>query len=352
MIPVSVCIITKNEAEHLEKCLAALQPYPFEIVVVDTGSTDSSKEVARKYTDRIFDFEWINDFSAARNFSIKCASHNMILVLDTDEYITELDLEKTQQLIERNPKAIGCITRLDYFESNNEILRQFCTLQRLFNRNYYHYEGSIHEVLVRNESCPSVPDYQAPVTADHTGYLGSEEKRREKAMRNITLLEKEIEANPSNPYFYFQMGQSYLMMRKEKEAYPYLKLAIDHHPSGKDDYTSVLVCNYGYMTIDAGRPQEALPLLDFYKDLSDNADYLCMVGYMYLHLNQQLKALSEYVKALSAPKRDSMEPRIISYYIGYIYELFGKKDIARTHYQNSGDYTPSLEALERLNQSY
>ena len=305
---------------------------------------------ARKYTDKVFDFEWVNDFSAARNFSIQCASNDMILVLDTDEFITELDLEKTAQLIEENPKAIGCITRLDYFESGQEMQHQICTLQRLFNRNYYHYEYPIHEILVPNAGCASVPDYYVPVTADHIGYLGSEEKRQEKALRNIALLQKEIEANPSNPYFYFQMGQSYLLMRQEEEAYRYLKLAIEHPPSGQDDYASVLVCNYGYMTIDAGRPQDALPLLDFYEDLADHADYLCMIGYLYLHLNQQLKALSEYVKALSAPRRDSVEPKTISDYIGYIYELFGKKDIARIHYQNSGDYAPSLEALERMNQ--
>ncbi|MDE7278039.1 MAG: glycosyltransferase, partial [Lachnospiraceae bacterium] len=99
MIPISVCIITKNEAENLDKCLKSLSPYPLEIVVVDTGSSDNSKEIAQKYTNRIFDFEWVNDFSAARNFSISRASHNMILVLDTDEFLVEFDFDQVQQLM-------------------------------------------------------------------------------------------------------------------------------------------------------------------------------------------------------------------------------------------------------------
>ena len=71
MIPISVCVIAKNEEKNIEKCLAPLVPYNFEIILVDTGSTDRTKEIARKYTDQIYDFEWVNDFSAARNFSLK-----------------------------------------------------------------------------------------------------------------------------------------------------------------------------------------------------------------------------------------------------------------------------------------
>lgn len=72
MIPISVCIITKNEAENLQRCLEALKPYPFEIVVTDTGSEDNSLETAGQFTDHVYEFAWINDFSAARNF---CVSH-------------------------------------------------------------------------------------------------------------------------------------------------------------------------------------------------------------------------------------------------------------------------------------
>ena len=78
MHPISVCIIAKNEENRIEKCLASIQPYDFEIVVVDTGSTDRTKEIASKYADKVLDFVWCDDFAAARNFSLQAASNNWI----------------------------------------------------------------------------------------------------------------------------------------------------------------------------------------------------------------------------------------------------------------------------------
>lgn len=347
MIPISVCIITKNEAEHLDRCLNSLKPYPFEIVVVDTGSTDNSKEVALKYTDKVYDFEWVNDFSAARNFSISRASHNVILALDTDEAIVELDLEKAEQLIEENPKAIGMVSRLDYFDVDGERHCQTSIIERLFNRKYYRFDRPIHEIIVPIGNIPPTY-YDLPITADHFGYIGTKEKLYEKAMRDINLLLPEIEKYPDEPYYYFQMAQSYILMREHERALEYFKMAIERNPSPIEDYTRILVCNYGNMLLDAGKHEEVLPLLSFYEHYSNNSDYLCMIGLMYLHMGKQLKALPEFVKALSAPKRDSVENRVISYYIGYIYEFFGQKDTAREHYLRCGEFEPALEALQRL----
>ena len=64
-IPVSVCIIAKNEEKHIEECLQHLKPFGFEIIVTDTGSTDRTVEIAEKYADKVLHFQWINDFSAA-----------------------------------------------------------------------------------------------------------------------------------------------------------------------------------------------------------------------------------------------------------------------------------------------
>ncbi len=100
MVSISVCIIGKNEEENIEKCLEPLTHYPFEIIYVDTGSTDRTKELAAKYTDKIYDFTWIGDFSAARNFSLEKASHNYVLVLDCDEHLTALDLDGLCEAIE------------------------------------------------------------------------------------------------------------------------------------------------------------------------------------------------------------------------------------------------------------
>ncbi|MDE5865111.1 MAG: glycosyltransferase, partial [Lachnospiraceae bacterium] len=312
MIPISVCIITKNEAEHLEKCLAALKSYPFEIIVTDTGSTDNSKEIAYKYTNKVYDFEWINDFSAARNFTINKASHNVILSLDTDEFIKDIDLEKLDQLIQENPKYVGSVEMLNYFEDNGSIRYQMTRLDRLFNRRYYHFENPIHEVLSPIAKIPYI-SYEAPIVVDHVGYLGSKEYLDEKSMRNMELLQKELETDPDNPYLYFQIAQCYMMMRDMEHAAEYFKISIEHNPDPKDDYTRILVANYGNILLDKMKVEEAMQLLSYYDYFNDNADYLCMVGRAYILANQPLKALPEFVKALTAPKRDSVEPKVASY---------------------------------------
>jgi hypothetical protein len=349
MIPISVCIITKNEAENLEKCLSALQPYPFEIVVVDTGSTDHSKEVAAKYTDRIYDFAWCDDFSAARAFSISKASHNMILVLDTDEFVTEIDLQEMERLIEENPKSIGLAKRLDYFDGGGVRRAQIYWVDRLFNRKYYHYENPVHECLFANDGI-TYQTYQSSITMDHVGYLGSKENLAAKSMRDIRLLLKAAETDQDNPYIYFQIGQCYMMMRDAENSLKYFQMAMDKNPPIDKDYTRILVKNYGEVLLTADRCEDALGLLSYYDAYQNNADYLCLIGTTYMQLNQPLKALPEFIKALTAPESDSLDAKnaIPSYYIGHIYQCFGQYDIAKTHYEHCGDYPPALERLKAL----
>lgn len=348
MIPISVCIITKNEADNLDKCLAALKPYPFEIVVVDTGSTDNSKEVAANYTDRIYDFEWIDDFSAARNFAAGRASHNMIFPIDTDEFLTRLDLEALQKQIEENPKAVGTVKRLDYFEIDGEEHCQVSMIDRIYHRKYYHYDKPIHEALTPSIRIPYT-SYEASIEIDHVGYLGSGGLLQKKAMRDMELLLKEAEQNPDDPYNYFQIAQSYMLMRDEDNAFLYFQKSMEHNPNPQADYTRILVYNYGHLLLEKNRLEEASVLLTYYEYYSGHMDYLCLIGLYYLHLNQPLKALQEFVRALTAPASDAADSRTPSYYIGYIYELFGKPEIAKTHYMNCGkDYPPAAEALARL----
>ena len=114
----SVCIIVKNEEENLKKCLLALLAFPFEIVVVDTGSADRTVEVAKRYTEQVYDFAWCDDFAAAKNFAIQKASNDLVLVLDSDEYIepmSEKELNAFLCLTAKNPGKVGRIKRRNFF---------------------------------------------------------------------------------------------------------------------------------------------------------------------------------------------------------------------------------------------
>lgn len=91
MITVSLCMIVKNEEDTLPRCLSSVKDIVQEIIIVDTGSTDKTKEVAHTFTDHVVDFEWIHDFAAARNHAFSLATQEYILCLDADDVFREKD---------------------------------------------------------------------------------------------------------------------------------------------------------------------------------------------------------------------------------------------------------------------
>ncbi len=91
-------MIVKNEEITLERCLNCGEDFVDEIIIVDTGSTDKTKEIAKKFTDKIYDFEWLQDFAAARNFSFSKATKEYIFYLDADDIILEEDQKKLKKI--------------------------------------------------------------------------------------------------------------------------------------------------------------------------------------------------------------------------------------------------------------
>ena len=110
MITISLCMIVKNEEDTLGRCLDSIKGLIDEVVIVDTGSTDRTKDIAKEYTDKIFDFEWIDDFSAARNYSFSKATMDYILWLDADDIFMEIDLEKLKELKETLDSDTDAVT--------------------------------------------------------------------------------------------------------------------------------------------------------------------------------------------------------------------------------------------------
>lgn len=100
MITVSLCMIVKNEEKILERCLSCLADLMDEVIIVDTGSTDGTKQIASKYTDRIYDFQWEDDFSAARNYAFSKATGDYIYSADADEILDEVNRERFRALKE------------------------------------------------------------------------------------------------------------------------------------------------------------------------------------------------------------------------------------------------------------
>ena len=114
----SVCIITKNEKENLKQCLQKLTGYGFELVVVDTGSTDGTIPMALEYTDAVYEFPWCDDFAKAKNYAVSQASNDMVLVLDSDEFVTKIDMVKLEDQLKENAAWVGRIQRKNFMRQN------------------------------------------------------------------------------------------------------------------------------------------------------------------------------------------------------------------------------------------
>ena len=343
MIPISVCIIAKNEEKNIEKCLAPLAPYNFEIIVVDTGSTDRTKEIARKYTDYVYDFEWVNDFSAARNFSLKKATHNYVLILDCDEFLTEINVDEIYRLIEEHPRSVGMLLRHSYYDNGG---------MRVSYR-YYHYNYTIHEQVSDIKTNSTYFErYEIPLTVDHVGYCGGLQDMLQKVERNNTLLLKEIEKNPEDSYFYFQVGQSYNSIADYENAYIYYKQAFEHPIDPAQPWLPILAQAYLRSMNSTGRAEEAIAFFTpLYDSFSGDASFLCTLGVSYLRTNQPMKAMMEFVRALqcSDASSEGVTTYIPYYNIGLINEMLGDINSAVSFYQRAAAYGYPL-AVERLNE--
>ena len=351
MLPISICIIAKNEENNIENCLTSLRKYDWEIIVVDTGSTDRTKEIANKYADKVLDFVWCDDFSAARNFSIEQTSHDIILIIDSDEYLMEIDAETILRLAKQNPTSVGLLSRENHYQMNGTDSVYVDLVERLFSRKYYHYEGIIHEqVRLREPDRYTYGTYQIPLILNHSGYNGNEETLREKALRNISLLEKDLEAHPGNPYTYFQIGQAYNMIHDDENAYIYYGKGLSYDVDPTAEYVQMMVIGYGYALLHLNRAEEALGLSGVYDAFAVSADFFSLMGLIYLRNGQYMNALLEFVKALSCDKAHVVGANsfIPSYNIGLINEMMGDKDAALMHYRKCGDFPMALEKIQEL----
>ena len=346
----SICIIAKNEEKKIEKCLQALLPMEEEIVVIDTGSTDSTKEIAAKYTNKLYDFAWIGDFSAARNFSLEKASNNWALILDCDEYITTFDKEAIQNFIQAHPQKVGKIEHHNLVGSKETGESIYIDhLDRFFDKRLFHFEGSIHEqICAKNKEIYETEPIA--IQAFHDGYFGTPEERKPKLKRNLDMLSDALEKNPNDAYILFQLGQTHKSLHQYEKALFYYSAALQHPINYHSEAALELVCGWINCLNELHRSEEALSILDHYDALSEYADFVLLMGHVYTNTGQYIRAIGEYLNATTIPKckKEGANTFLPFYHIGNIQAAIGDLNMAKLMYEKCGDYQPAKEALANL----
>lgn len=206
---ISGFIIAKNEEAKVEKALQSLASFCDEIIFVDTGSTDKTKEIAAKYTNKIFDFKWIDDFSAARNFALGKCTKAWIIYLDADDEIESDSQEKIKELLKFQNK-IGFFFTYKY-NSQKDILTP-----RIFKRSpELRFKMPIHEVL---DIPPQLLD-KFEIRPEIIIHHHKDETENESTLkRNIQILEKALKKDLNNTHLEFFLGREYFNTQKYAEA--------------------------------------------------------------------------------------------------------------------------------------
>lgn len=211
---ISLCMIVKNEEEQLARCLDSVQGHVDEIIIVDTGSTDTTIEIARKYTDKVYQHPWENDFSRSRNQSLRYATSDWILILDADEQVEREDGPRLKEVIQGHQEMITHLSMdvLNY-RSQGEVNAVLHSIRIFRNRRGFHYEGIVHNQLRLTDQ-----GVRTPLRIHHYGYALTEEEMEAKKDRTIALLQKQIEKDPQNPWPMHNLCISYSMAGMQEKA--------------------------------------------------------------------------------------------------------------------------------------
>lgn len=289
---ISLCLITKNEEHCLAACLASACPVVDEIILVDTGSEDKTLMIAAEYGARIFDFTWIDDFSAARNYAINQACGNWILVLDADEKLTAVTRSEILQFIALNPAEGYYFNILSYIGRDRQIAQD--RVVRLFkNAPQYRFEGAIHEQVAGSILSHKPPGSLrvTPFTIEHYGYLPEELISKSKFNRNTGLLVKSLLNHPQDPFLHYALAIEYLQNRNFVHAEQTLQETLPLL-TGTEGYLPQLLGALLLVKLTQPYDQQAQNLfVNAIRVLPDNGDYYCLYGLWLMQRSQYREAV-------------------------------------------------------------
>lgn len=208
----ALVMIVRNEARCLARCLASARPWVDEMLVLDTGSTDTTRQIAAAGGARVLSAAWRDDFSAARNLALSHTTAPWRLVLDADEWI-DSGGDCLVALRARDPGFVGLVTVASEVAGEGGVLQQAPSwLPRVLPAGV-HYEGRIHE-----QPAGTWPRERLPLVIGHDGYLAAAQQA--KAGRNERLLRLALAEQPGDAYLLYQLGKDLEVRSRFAEALP------------------------------------------------------------------------------------------------------------------------------------
>ena len=356
----SLCMIVKNESQALSRCLNSVLTIFDEIIIVDTGSADSTCNIAEQFGAILHHFPWNDNFSDARNASLELAQGDWILFLDADEELSPGSGEILSRLIENEAIEGYFVKILNHLGKEGWIETVPDLVFRLFrNRKDYRFHGAIHEqiadvILEKNSNA----SYQVAedLVIIHHGYLDQVIEEKDKKHRNLMLIEKELSQTPNNRLLQFHYGVELFRSERYAEAATFfIQSATDI-----DTNTIYLPKLIRYLVLSqqsSGQQQAALKSADLgLKFFPNYADLYYYTGLILLDLKHYSQARNAFLQALSMPEQP---PQYASfggvrgfrayYYLAQIAESFLDEEEALKYYvyslRDNAHFTHALESV-------
>lgn len=359
----SLCMIVKNEAENLAPCIDSLRAIMDEIIVVDTGSTDGTKEIARQLGVKVFDFPWCDDFSAARNESIKHATGDYILWLDADDRIDESEVQKIKflkgMLSSEKQEAyyffVNCLSPVDG-ETSFLQMRVFPNIAGAV------FEGRIHEQIFQALAHKGIKFVSTDIAVRHTGYHDAAVVYK-KSERNLRIIEEELKSDPDNLLLHYNAARTLAGINRQAEAITHMKRVMENESIKKDDAQFFLVTSLllGKYYSELRFYDEAISIFEeLSKDFEGNGLLHFCFGQILFSAGDYRRSQEELEKSLRSPVEVSLFPidiKHLHYYqyytLGQCYTERGEASLAKEMFLKSldlhRDHHKSLESLGLLN---
>ena len=348
MAKLSLCMIVKDEEKNLPGCLECIKEVVDEIIIVDTGSTDNTIKIAKDYGAKVYYFDWCDDFSAARNESLKYATGDYIIWLDADDRIEKEEIEKLIELKNRLPKDKNKAYAL---KITNFYKEETCYQIRIFpNLSKIRFEGRVHEQVSSVLSRLKIPTHLEDINILHLGYKNPYINRK-KGERNLRLLLEELKANPNNWMTHYFLGQTYKFLGENEQAKLHFKNTLV--PKCKRDNQFVYIAagiSFMETLLEEGRKKEAYEtLFNLEREFPQNAVVKFFLAKLYINEDQYEKGLNTLL-AVNPEKLDLLVIPIPHRLMNFEYYLNLARCYEKLGYLNlaTGAYEMAYESAKKV----
>ncbi|MDF5739546.1 MULTISPECIES: tetratricopeptide repeat protein [unclassified Nostoc] len=347
----SLCMIVKNEARTLPKCLNSVRNVVDEMVVLDTGSIDRTPNIAQQLGAKVYHFKWCNDFSAARNAALKYVSGDWILVLDADETLTPAIVPQLREAIARDEYLLINLVRHEVGAEQSP----YSLVSRLF-RNHpdirfdrpYHalVDDSVSAILTKEPYWQV--GYLPGVALLHVGYQKSAIAQNNKYAKAATAMSGFLATHPDDPYVCSKLGALYVETGKISQGMELLRRGISF---AEENYDILYELHY-HLGIAYSRLQKSPQAISHYKTAIKLPIYPMLKLGAYNNLGNLLKAAGDFNGAKTAYATTlKIDPTFVfgHYNLAMTFKALGLFTDAIAYYQNAIELNPNYaEAYQNL----